>query len=112
VTVEGVAVTPFTGGVKALVGLVAAVVDGAPEVCCEVLLLVLAVPVGVELVVTGIATGRLLCVLLELPELDELPEVVAAETAVVNSKLEHAIASARAAIDLKLINMDSPPRTR
>ena len=107
-TVEVVAVTPLVGVIEALVEPVAVVVGVAPEVCCEVLLPVLAVLdvlVGVEPVVTGVAVGALLCVWLELPELSAAR---AAGTVVVNSKPEHAIASTRAATDRKLINMHSP----
>lgn len=110
-TVALVSVTPLAGVIAALVEPVAAVVDVAPEVCCEGLLPVLAVLaalVGVELVVTGDATGRPLCVLLELPELDELSAACVAGAVVVNSKPAHAIASVRAATDRKLINMYSP----
>ena len=104
-TVEVVAVTPVVGVIEALVEPVAVVVGVAPEVCCEVLLPVLAVLdvlVGVEPVVTGVAVGALLCVWLEL---SKLSAARAAGTVVVNSKPEHAIASTRAATDRKLINM-------
>ena len=107
-TVEVVAVTPVVGVIEALVEPVAVVVGVAPEVCCEVLLPVLAVLdvlVGVEPVVTGVAVGALLCVWLEL---SKLSAARAAGTVVVNSKPEHAIASTRAATDRKLINMYSP----
>jgi hypothetical protein len=110
-TVDVVAVTPLAGVIEALVEPVAVVVGVAPEICCEVLLPVLAVLdvlVGVEPVVTDVAVGALLCVWLELPELDELSAARAAGTVVVNSKPEHAIASTRAATDRKLINMYSP----
>ena len=104
-TVEVVAVTPLAGVIVALVEPVSVVVDVAPEVCCEVLLPVLAVLdvlVGVEPVVTGVAVGALLCVWLELSA------ARAAGTVVVNSKPEHAIASTRAATDRKQIKMYSP----
>ena len=107
-TVEVVAVTPLAGVTEVLVEPVAVVVGVAPEVCCEVLLPVLAVLdvlVGVEPVVTGVAVGALLCVWLEL---SKLSAARAAGTVVVNSKPEHAIASTRAATDRKLINMYSP----
>jgi len=98
VAVEDTALTPLTSEFE----LAAVVVEVAPEACCEVLLLVLAVSVDVVPVATGVAAAKPLCAWLELSE------VVAADTVAVNSKPEHAIAKTRAATDLKLINMYSP----
>lgn len=110
--VEVVAVvTPLAGVIEALVEPVAVVVDVVPEVCCEVplpVLVVLEVLAGVELVVTGVVAGWLLCVWLEVPELDEVSAACAAGAVVINSKPEYAIASTRAATDRKLINICSP----
>ena len=106
-SVEVVAVTVLAGAVELLVEPVAAVVDVAPEVSGEVLVPVLVVLAGVELVVTGVAAGKVLCVWLELL-FAELSAACAGIAIVVNSNPEQAIASTRAATDRKLINMFSP----
>ena len=106
VSVAGVVTTPLAGVIEAADDPAAVVV--APVLVCAEVLPVLTGLVGVKAGVTGVATGKLLCVWLELLEAYELPWVEAADTVVIKNKLEHEIASTLAAIDLIRINMYSP----